>query len=163
MVLLFGIGLVNAAIYNGDVLTYYALFGLLMIPIGKLPNRWVWVIAALLFIQPLELWQYFSGHTLSIRGIEGMETLYPDPPGHLRRERPREPALRPARTVRSAGDAGTRTRHFADALLMFVLGMLAGRYRLSSTTKGSTDASGAGCWPWASRARGSYRSRRCAT
>ena len=77
MVLLFGIGLVNAAIYNGDVLTYYALFGLLMIPIGKLPNRWVWVIAALLFIQPLELWQYFSGHTLSIRGIEGMETLYP--------------------------------------------------------------------------------------
>lgn len=48
MVLLFGIGLVNAAIYNGDVLTYYALFGLLMIPIGKLPNRWVWVIAALL-------------------------------------------------------------------------------------------------------------------
>ena len=68
MVLLFGIGLVNAAIYNGDVLTYYALFGLLMIPIGKLPNRWVWVIAALLFIQPLELWQYFSGHTLSIRG-----------------------------------------------------------------------------------------------
>lgn len=55
MVLLFGIGLVNAAIYNGDVLTYYALFGLLMIPIGKLPNRWVWVIAALLFIQPLEL------------------------------------------------------------------------------------------------------------
>ena len=42
-----------------------------MIPIGKLPNRWVWVIAALLFIQPLELWQYFSGHTLSIRGIEG--------------------------------------------------------------------------------------------
>lgn len=38
MVLLFIIGLVNAAIYNGDVLTYYAVFGLLMIPIGKLPN-----------------------------------------------------------------------------------------------------------------------------
>jgi len=77
MVLLFIIGLVNAAIYNGDVLTYYAVFGLLMIPIGKLPNRWVWVIAALLFIQPLELYQHFSGHTLSLRGIEGMETLYP--------------------------------------------------------------------------------------
>ena len=38
MVLLFIIGLVNAAIYNGDVLTYYAVFGLLMIPIGKLPS-----------------------------------------------------------------------------------------------------------------------------
>ena len=56
MILLFGIGLINAAIYNGDVLTYYAVFGLFMIPIGKLPNRWVWVIAALLFIQPLELY-----------------------------------------------------------------------------------------------------------
>ena len=77
MILLFGIGLINAAIYNGDVLTYYAVFGLLMIPIGKLPNRWVWVIAALLFIQPLELYQHLSGHTLSLRGIEGMETLYP--------------------------------------------------------------------------------------
>ena len=31
MILLFGIGLINAAIYNGDVLTYYAVFGLFMI------------------------------------------------------------------------------------------------------------------------------------
>lgn len=106
MVLLFIIGLVNAAIYNGDVLTYYAVFGLLMIPIGKLPNRWVWVIAALLFIQPLELYQHFSGHTLSLRGIEGMETLI--------RPSPREPSPRaPAqasptgRSARSHGDWNT--------------------------------------------------------
>ena len=45
-----------------------------MIPIGKLPNRWVWVIAAALFIQPLELYQHFSGQTLSLRDIEGIKT-----------------------------------------------------------------------------------------
>ena len=108
------------------MLTYYAVFGLLMIPIGKLPNRWVWVIAALLFIQPLELYQHFSGHTLSLRGIEGMETLYPRPS-------PREPSPRaPARassTGRSArSHRGLEHGRATQTLLMFVLGMLAGRY-----------------------------------
>ena len=127
MVLLFGIGLVNAAIYNGDVLTYYALFGLLMIPIGKLPNRWVWVIAALLFIQPLELWQYFSGHTLSIRGIEGMETLYP-----TLATGPFAQSARASLVYGPISSFGWGLEHGrgTQTLLMFVLGMLAGRYRL---------------------------------
>lgn len=127
MVLLFGIGLVNAAIYNGDVLTYYALFGLLMIPIGKLPNRWVWVIAALLFIQPLELWQYFSGHTLSIRGIEGMETLYPTLATGTFAESARVSLLY---GPLSSFGWGLEHGRGTQTLLMFVLGMLAGRYRL---------------------------------
>lgn len=126
MVLLFGIGLVNAAIYNGDVLTYYAVFGLLLIPIGKLPNRWVWVIAALLFIQPLELWQYFSGHTLSLH-ISGMETLFPTLAEGSFAESTRVSLLYGPLYSFGWGLAhgrGTQT------LLMFVLGMLAGRYRL---------------------------------
>ena len=127
MVLLFGIELVNAAIYNGDVLTYYALFGLLMIPIGKLPNRWVWVIAALLFIQPLELWQYFSGHTLSIRGIEGMETLYPTLATGTFAESARVSLLY---GPLSSFGWGLEHGRGTQTLLMFVLGMLAGRYRL---------------------------------
>ena len=127
MVLLFGIGLVNAAIYNGDVLTDYALFGLLMIPIGKLPNRWVWVIAALLFIQPLELWQYFSGHTLSIRGIEGMETLYPTLATGTFAESARVSLLY---GPLSSFGWGLEHGRGTQTLLMFVLGMLAGRYRL---------------------------------
>ena len=122
-----GIGLVNAAIYNGDVLTYYALFGLLMIPIGKLPNRWVWVIAALLFIQPLELWQYFSGHTLSIRGIEGMETLYPTLATGTFAESARVSLLY---GPLSSFGWGLEHGRGTQTLLMFVLGMLAGRYRL---------------------------------
>lgn len=126
MVLLFGIGLVNAAIYNGDVLTYYALFGLLLIPIGKLPNRWVWVIAAALFIQPLELWQYFSGQPLKLY-VPGMETLYPTLAEGSFAESARVSLLYGPLNSFGWGLAhgrGTQT------LLMFVLGMLAGRYRL---------------------------------
>lgn len=126
MVLLFGIGLVNAAIYNGDVLTYYAVFGLLLIPIGKLPNRWVWFIAALLFIQPLELWQYFSGHTLSLH-IPGMETLYPTLAEGSFVESTRVSLL--YGPISSFG-WGLEHGRGTQTLLMFVLGMLAGRYRL---------------------------------
>lgn len=127
MILLFGIGLINAAIYNGDVLTYYAVFGLLMIPIGKLPNRWVWVIAALLFIQPLELYQHFSGHTLSLRGIEGMETLYPTlATGTFAQSARASLVYGPISSFAWGLEHGRATQ----TLLMFVLGMLAGRYRL---------------------------------
>ena len=127
MVLLFIIGLVNAAIYNGDVLTYYAVFGLLMIPISKLPNRWAWVIAALLFIQPLELYQHFSGHTLSLRGIEGMETLYPTlATGTFAQSARASLVYGPISSFAWGLEHGRATQ----TLLMFVLGMLAGRYRL---------------------------------
>ena len=126
MILLFGIGLINAAIYNGDVLTYYAVFGLLMIPIGKLPNRWVWVIAALLFIQPLELYQHFSGHTLSLRGIEGMETLYPTlATGTFAQSARASLVYGPISSFAWGLEHGRATQ----TLLMFVLGMLAGLVR----------------------------------
>ena len=126
MILLFGIGLINAAIYNGDVLTYYAVFGLLMIPIGKLPNRWVWVIAALLFIQPLELYQHLSGHTLSLRGIEGMETLYPTlATGTFAQSARASLVYGPISSFAWGLEHGRATQ----TLLMFVLGMLAGLVR----------------------------------
>lgn len=127
MVLLFAIGLVNAAFYNGDVLTYYALFGLLLIPIGKLPNGWVWAIAALLFIQPLELYQYFSGQTLSLRGIEGVETLYTTlATGSFIESARMSVVYGPIGSFAWGLEHGRATQ----TLLMFVLGMLAGRYRL---------------------------------
>lgn len=127
MILLFGIGLINAAIYNGDVLTYYAVFGLFMIPIGKLPNRWVWVIAAALFIQPLELYQHFSGQTLSLRDIEGIKTLYPTLATGTFVESARVSLLYgPISSFAWGLEHGRATQ----TLLMFVLGLLAGRYRL---------------------------------
>lgn len=61
MVLLFGIGMVNTAFYNGDVLVLYSLLGLLMPWLGKLPTRWLWALFVLLAAQPFELWQLAEG------------------------------------------------------------------------------------------------------
>ena len=64
MVLLFVIGLANIAIYDGDILTTYALCGLLLIPCSRLSNRWLWVITIAVLAQPFELWQLLSGWTM---------------------------------------------------------------------------------------------------
>lgn len=126
MVLLFGIGLVNAAIYNGDVLTYYAVFGLMMIPIAKLPNRWVWAIALVLFLQPLELYQYLSGHTLSLRPAGG-ETLYTTlAEGTLGESLRASLRYGPINSFAWAFEHGRATQ----TLLLFILGMQLGRTRM---------------------------------
>lgn len=56
MLLLFIIGIVNLSFYNGDILTSYAVLGLLMIPAGYLPNKWLWAITAILLLQPVEIY-----------------------------------------------------------------------------------------------------------
>ncbi len=54
MVLLFAIGMVNTAIYNGDVLVLYSMLGLLLPWLGRLPDRWLWGLFAVLALQPIE-------------------------------------------------------------------------------------------------------------
>lgn len=66
MLLLFGIGLVNTAFYNGDVLVLYSVLGLLLPWLGKLPTRWLWAVFALMLVQPLELIQMAVGHTVYV-------------------------------------------------------------------------------------------------
>lgn len=64
MCLLFAFGVVNVAIYDGDILMLYAVYGLLLIPISYLPSRVVWCIIGLLAIQPVELFCLLTGHTI---------------------------------------------------------------------------------------------------
>lgn len=61
MVLLFIFGLINVAFYDGDILTTYALMGLLLIPAGYLDSRWLGAITVLLLIQPLEIVTHLTG------------------------------------------------------------------------------------------------------
>ena len=61
MVLLFGFGVLNLVFYNGDILTFYALLGLLMIPAGYLSTPVLWGITILLLIQPVEIYSLISG------------------------------------------------------------------------------------------------------
>lgn len=50
MAILFVIGLVGSAFYTGDILSIYAVFGILMVPLYKVKNWILIVIAALLLI-----------------------------------------------------------------------------------------------------------------
>lgn len=61
MVLLFGFGILNLVFYDGDILTFYALLGLLMIPAGYLSTPVLWALTLFLLIQPLEIYSLVSG------------------------------------------------------------------------------------------------------
>ena len=55
MILLLIFGFINTAFYQGDILTLYAIFGLILIPTCNLSNRTVFIIAIFLMAQPIEI------------------------------------------------------------------------------------------------------------
>ncbi len=54
LLLLLMFGLVNSLFYEGDILSIYAVLGLALIPVARLPNKAVFAIAAVLMLQPVE-------------------------------------------------------------------------------------------------------------
>jgi len=50
LVLLFAIGFVHSMFYRGDILTLYALVGVLLIPFFKVDTKWLLAIAGLIFL-----------------------------------------------------------------------------------------------------------------
>lgn len=57
MLLLFGFGIINSAFFQGDILTIYAVIGLLLIPLSKLPEKAILVLAVFLMVLPFEWWK----------------------------------------------------------------------------------------------------------
>jgi uncharacterized protein len=55
MLLLFAFGMVNSAMYDGDILSIYAVLGLTLLPVARLSNRSLILIAVLLSMQPWQL------------------------------------------------------------------------------------------------------------
>ncbi len=55
MVLLLIFGFINTAFYQGDILTLYAIFGLILIPTCNLSNKTIFVIAIILLAQPVDI------------------------------------------------------------------------------------------------------------
>lgn len=53
--ILFLFGMINSIFYEGDILAFYAIFGIALLPVSKLNNTAVLVIAAILLLQPVEL------------------------------------------------------------------------------------------------------------
>jgi uncharacterized protein len=52
MLLLLGFGMVNSAFYQGDILSMYAVLGLVLIPVARLRTRTVFLLACFLTLQP---------------------------------------------------------------------------------------------------------------
>ena len=61
MILLLCFGIINLTFYDGDILTFYALWGLLMIPAGYLSTPVLWAVTIFLLAQPLEIYGLLSG------------------------------------------------------------------------------------------------------
>ena len=61
LLLLLGFGFINSAFYQGDILTIYALIGFTLIPVAKLSNKSVFIIAIILMVQPYEWLNVISG------------------------------------------------------------------------------------------------------
>lgn len=61
LLLLLGFGLINSAFYQGDILTIYAILGFSLIPIAKLSNKTVFIIALILIFQPYEWINVLTG------------------------------------------------------------------------------------------------------
>ena len=59
MFLLLCFGIINSAFYQGDILTIFAVMGLLLIPVAKLSNKTLLIISIILLLQPLEVIQLF--------------------------------------------------------------------------------------------------------
>lgn len=54
LLLLFGFGVLNSAFFQGDILTIYAVIGLLLIPLTKLSEKTLLWIGAILMLLPFE-------------------------------------------------------------------------------------------------------------
>ncbi len=61
MLLLLCFGILNLVFYDGDILTSYAILGLLMIPAGYLSTPLLLGITIFLLIQPIEIYSLVSG------------------------------------------------------------------------------------------------------
>ncbi len=54
LVLLFGFGMLHSLFYPGDILILYATVGLVLVPLARVSNKALLIIAAILMLQPLE-------------------------------------------------------------------------------------------------------------
>ena len=98
LILLFVFGFINSSFYQGDILIIYAVIGFVLIPVAKLSDKLVFVIALILMLQPYELynliyaiqnptmkifdpvsWSYFAKTGEYITGNSLTETLISQP------------------------------------------------------------------------------------
>jgi uncharacterized protein len=59
LVILMVFAFINSAFYEGDILSIYAVLGFFLIPVARLSNRTVFIIALIFMLQPIEWISFF--------------------------------------------------------------------------------------------------------
>ena len=76
LIILFGIGLVHRFFYAGDILTLYALVGIVLIPFYYVNNKWVAIIAILLFLGAGRFVAFAIWGSGPIFVVDGLDKMY---------------------------------------------------------------------------------------
>jgi uncharacterized protein len=134
MFILFMIGLVNSAFYQGDILSIYALIGVFLIPLSKAGNRFLIIIAIIMLSQPYELVKMLVTLHDPGRGMENMAPYY------YEKTRIYLTGKSFVSTVTSNLTIGKtavyiwswESGRFFQTLSLFIFGMLAGRFAIFS-------------------------------
>lgn len=61
MLLLLGFAFINSAFYEGDILSVYAVLAFFLIPVARLSNKAVFIVAVIFLLLPNELYNLFIG------------------------------------------------------------------------------------------------------
>ena len=133
MVLLFGWGMFDLVFFNGDILCTYAVLGLLPIPLVKASDKVLLAVAAILFLQPIEMYYIVKG--LMVPDAMPMDLGYAHLWGVCHEACANGSFLDVAKAGLTTGlpiNFGWAIEHgrLTQTLMLFVVGMLMGRKRL---------------------------------
>lgn len=128
MILLFIIGMVNMSFYNGDILTTYAVMGLLMIPVAYLSSKWLWAITIFLLIQPIEIYCILTGTQLDVSWM--WEAYERTGEANMHGTIIQSAIVNLQEAFPTNVGWGVYSGRLTQTLGLFFLGILVGRYRL---------------------------------
>lgn len=133
MLLLMGWGMLDLVFFNGDILCTYAVLGLFLIPLVKASDKVLMIVAGLLFFQPIELVYLVMG--LFNPETQPMNLGLGPMWGELFKPCAEGSFLDVAGANLAYGlqiNYGWAIEHgrLTQTLMLFVVGMLVGRYRL---------------------------------
>lgn len=133
MLLLFGWGMLDLVFFNGDILCTYAVLGLLLIPLVKAPDWVLALLAAILFLQPIEVAYMLMG--LADSSVTPMDLGLNEYWGIVAQPCESGSMLDVAKANLACGlqiNFGWALEHgrLTQTLMLFIVGMLLGRHRL---------------------------------
>ncbi len=144
MVILFAIGIIGSAFYPGDILSLYAIYGVVLLLLNPCKNWLLTILAVLVLSGTPKLTTYAYDKLTAPTPTEQVESAPQAPRMPERRERPRQEQVKPSffNSVKSNLTNGTRgkigyqyrmSNRGYITLAIFIFGLIVGRLRFFET------------------------------